>query len=408
MLRLDSLLAGSIFARPYLWCFFTATLAPLVPTKIVIALAVVSALSMFLAYGLDENRRIAYSPSNRFALLYIFIYAVATAASVTLKSSIYVGAVSVCFMFFCIVLQSAVESRWQLDGLIYAVVICGAAVSLFGIYQYVFGITGSGSWIDDDMFSNVKMRVYSTLQNPNVLAEYLLLVIPVSFALILCKGSKLRRSVFAVITALMLLCLVLTYSRGGWLGLIIAMAVFLVMLDRRFIVLGIFGVAALVVVMPQTIIARFSSIGNMADTSTSYRVSIWLGTLAMLKDYWLCGIGPGTDAFNKVYPYYCFNAISAPHSHNLYLQIICDCGITGIIVFCLMLLAWFRNLFSAIRRETDKDSKILQMALSSSMIGFLVQSATDYSFYNYRVMLMFWAFIALGSLAARRSSLRGE
>ena len=40
-------------------------------------------------------------------------------------------------------------------------------------------------------------------------------------------------------------------------------------------------------------ISRFTSIGDMTDGSTTYRVSIWLGTLDMLKHYWLCGIGPG-------------------------------------------------------------------------------------------------------------------
>ena len=53
-------------------------------------------------------------------------------------------------------------------------------------------------------------------------------------------------------------------------------------------------------VLPETIINRFLSIGNMADSSTSYRVYIWLGTIAMLKDYWFCGIGPGAAAFNQV------------------------------------------------------------------------------------------------------------
>ena len=39
------------------------------------------------------------------------------------------------------------------------------------------------------------------------------------------------------------------------------------------------------------------------------------------------------------------------------------------------------------------------------MAGFLVQAMTDYSFYNYRVMLIFWVYLALGMVVARRSQL---
>lgn len=87
----------------------------------------------------------------------------------------------------------------------------------------------------------------------------------------------------------MCLCMLLTMSRGGWLGLLLAGAVFLVMMDRRFILLGVVGLVALYFILPETMIERFTSIGDLTDGSTSYRLSIWLGTISMLKDYWLCG-----------------------------------------------------------------------------------------------------------------------
>ena len=65
---------------------------------------------------------------------------------------------------------------------------------------------------------------------------------------------------------------------------------------------------------------------------TSYRVYIWLGTIAMLKDYWLSGVGPGQSAYSKVYAHYGYNGISAPHAHNTYLQVMCETGIAGIII----------------------------------------------------------------------------
>ena len=40
---------------------------------------------------------------------------------------------------------------------------------------------------------------------------------------------------------------------------------------------------------------------TMEDGSTAYRVSIWMSTLSLIKDFWICGIGTGSDAFSLVY-----------------------------------------------------------------------------------------------------------
>ena len=126
----------------------------------------------------------------------------------------------------------------------------------------------------------------------------------------------------------------------------------------------------------------------------------------MLKDYWLTGIGPGTAAFNMVYPHYSYNTITAPHSHNLFLQIVCDSGICGIIIFLILIVVFIRMVGSANARETDRTAKIFQISSMSGIGGFLLQSMTDYSFYNYRVMYLFWMFIALSTMFCRMGSMK--
>ena len=74
-------------------------------------------------------------------------------------------------------------------------------------------------------------------------------------------------------------------------------------------------------------------------------------------------------------------------------------------VFLILLFVYFRMMCVALSREKDRDSRLLQIALTAGVFGFLVQAMTDYSFYNYRVMYIFWACLALGGLAARRTEL---
>ena len=80
-------------------------------------------------------------------------------------------------------------------------------------------------------------------------------------------------------------------------------------------------------------------------------------------------------------------------------------AVLSVVVFFLLLFHYFRMLCTAVSREKDWQSRLFQIAFGSGVCGFMVQAMTDYSFYNYRVMFLFWAYLALGALAARRSQL---
>ena len=55
-------------------------------------------------------------------------------------------------------------------------------VSAIGIAQKIFGVTAEGIWVDPAQFPDLKVRVFSTLVNPNILAGYLVLVVAYSTA----------------------------------------------------------------------------------------------------------------------------------------------------------------------------------------------------------------------------------
>ena len=406
LLHLERLFAGSVFLQAWFWCALPAVLAPFLPTMAVLGLAAIGYACVALRLVRERDRPLAWSPINRYIILYAAIYLAGTFFSVDLEGSLNPGLLRVAFILFAVVLGNAVSNRRQLDTLIFLMVLAGTAVAAYGILQYIFrwGYQ-SAAWVDSDMFSGIEFRVPSTLENPNMLWQYFLLAIPLGGAKLLSSREWGARIFYLCCCGIMALCMILTFSRGAWLALLFAGLVFVLFLNPRLILLAPFALIALYFVLPETVITRFTSIGDLSDDSTSYRLYIWLGTLAMLKDYWLCGIGPGEDAFNMVYPAYSYNAITAPHSHNLFLQIVCDVGITALVVFILLLFVYFRMLCSALSREKDWTSRMLQIAFTSGACGFMVQAMTDYSFYNYRVMFLFFVFLALGGLAARRSSL---
>ncbi len=407
-LRLDRLFSGSIYKVPFIWCFFTVFAAPFLPTMLVLLMAVATFASLALSLICDKGKKLRYFAINKYIYMYAGVYLFAIFTSVSRRGSLLGGLLTICFMLFFIVVINAVETKQQLRFLMFFFVCAGILVALYGFYQFMFPAKYSGVWVDTDMFQDIRFRVYSTLENPNVLGEYFLLVIPVAFACFLNSEKMILKLFYLGATGIMMLCLILTYSRGCYIGILVAMGMFLVLLDRRFILLGILGLLLLPFVLPDTIINRFMSIGNMQDSSTSYRVYIYMGTIAMLKDYWLCGIGPGTDAFNQVYPAYAYNSISAPHSHNLFLQVMCDAGICGIFVFVAIIYQYYKAAFASLTRERDKKNRTLIIAGISAISGFMVQSLFDYTFYNYRVMLLFWIALAFGILFTDIPSLGEE
>ena len=389
------------FPFPALFAGLALLLAPIIPTMAVLGLVCLCMGFSLLRLAADRNTAMTPAPLNVHIALYAAVILWSTVTSVNLRGSLLPGMLTVAFvLFYYGVTSSGLEKH--LEKLLWLLLAAGVGVSLYGFYQACFPERYTNVWTDEDLFSSIAFRVYSTLANPNVLGEYLLLVIPMACAMLFAADNWKKRIVCLIAAGIMGVCLILTYSRGCYLGLLFAAAVFLVLLDRRFLFLGILAVALCPLYLPESVITRFTSIGNMADTSTSYRVRIWLGSLAMLKDFGFSGLGYGSEAFNTVYPTYALHGVYAQHAHNLYLQILCDSGIVGLLVFLGLIVSFYRMMLTAIRHARSRRARILQIGGVSAVSGFLVQSMTDYTFYNYRVMLLFFGMLGLCVLLTGR------
>lgn len=404
-LGLESVFRNSFLAQPYLWMFLAIIFAPLLPTMGLLLLVTLAAIALWLQMGMGKTGSILETKLQLYILLFAGFYGLAILMSVSFKESLLPGLVALVFALSGLFIQLSVRQWSRLRVIILGIVAIASLVSLYGIYQYIFnkysGVSGAELWVDAEMFTGITNRVVGTFGNPNVFSEYLLLVIPLSLACLFASRTWPMRLLFFASSITMCLAMVLTFSRAGWLGLLFALCVFFILLDRRFILLIVLAFFSLVAFSPDVIIDRFTSIGDMSDGSTSYRVAIWQGTQAMLQDYWLTGIGPGTGTFNTIYPTYAFSGVSAQHAHNLFLQILSDGGLVLLLTFLLLLLEFVRMMASSISKQGRSRARIFQISSLASLGGFLVQSMADHTFYNYRLMFLFWIFIGLGALFCR-------
>ena len=276
--------------------------------------------------------------------------------------------------------------------------------SLFAIYQYITGNVDT-IWLDTENFSSISGRAVSFFENPNMLGEYAMMLLPVAVALALAAKKRNEKGAWLCVSVATALCLIFTWARGAWLGAIAAFLIFALLYTKKtipFMLLCLVLIPFLPIVLPESIVTRMTSIGDMTDSSTSYRFYIYKSALDMICDFFFTGIGVGNKNFSAVYVSYSYSGIEAsPHSHNLFFQLIIEIGVIGLIAFLTAMIIYIQSTVSGIRKEKDAYLRGLQLACACGVFASLVQGMTDYVWYNYRVYFVFFALMGIG-VAARR------
>ena len=370
-------------------------LLPLMGTSICWALSIFLVVTYFFARAFGGQKGKAIDGVDLLLLIFPVFCVVSALFSFARADSLKV-IVMWLGLFACVpFVRRVIDRTARLKSALWALTAGAVASGLYGLFQFLSGKVDT-TWTDTNLFETIQLRVYSTFANPNVYGEFLLIVLPLVAGFALCfKGWK--RWLLLGADLLLLVNMVLTYSRGCYVGIALTALVFMWHFSKKWTVVALaLGVPLAILVMPQSVVDRILSIGNMADTSTDYRIMIYIGTLMMLTRYWLGGVGVGEKAFNAVYPYYALSGVIAPHSHSLFFQSAVSFGIAGLIY---LLAVW--GIYQ--RRMND----VRQMKASPLMLGFgavfwglMVQSAFDYTWYNYRVFQLFWLVIVLGFAAA--------
>ena len=356
------------------------------------------------------KRTFSFEIFDLFVMIFCILIFSSGAVSVSKTGSIKPALIYLCFTLIYFTGVNIIRSKEMIIRAVSVLMFSGFLVAAYGVYQNFTGV-GNQTWQDTDMFSNIAGRVVSTFGNPNVLAEYLIMIIPFAIVSMVLARRARSRMPYIIYIIFTVLCLVYTWSRGSWLGIIFSSLVLLIIINRKVIVAYV-GMLFLVpfapVVLPETIIQRFITIGDIADSSTSYRVSIWQATVKLIKDYIVEGIGVGIEAFKLVYPGYALAGIEgAPHSHSLYLQVCVEYGAVGLLIFIFIIFFFMQYCFTALKKANEKYLKLLIAAGGCAIVGFLLNGFTDYVWYNYRVYLMFWLIVSI-TVAVCRFSLKNQ
>ncbi len=242
------------------------------------------------------------------------------------------------------------------------------------------------------------------LGDPNDTAAIILMMFPLCYYLFFNDPKRWMRGVYALAMVLSLVAVVLTGSRGGFLGLVFLLFLLWLRSQRKilglFVALAVFGI--LWTTAPEGYRERIHSITHyQEDESAMARVYLRKAAIAMFLHNPLVGIGVGN--FNDFARDY--GAITFHTAHNMYLLVLGELGALGIAVF---LYIWLRALKEA--KSLGREEDWLRRALGwGALIGLLDMMVTGYflslSYYPYQYIVM--AMVAVAA-SRRESVVRSE
>ena len=384
----------AVFYNTLIGVFTLVFLAPIMPTSVCILLAGLCILSFILNLILGRFRLISFNGLDFFVICFLLLAGFCSLTGFNPQKSAVSLIVYIAFICVYFIIVNTVKTKNQWHNLLVLFVISGFLVGLYGVYQNFFITATDTSWIDEDMFSSIGTRVYSTFDNPNVLGQYLILLVPVMFALFWSEKKPTIKVIYLCMLVCTFGCLIFTWSRAAWVGVILALGFFLVLKDRRWASLLVLALFILPFILPDDIINRLTSIGNLKDSSTAYRVSVWIASLRIALDYFITGIGLGSGAFERVYHTYALNGAGfALHAHNFYIQLVVEMGVLGLILFLLIIISAYKKIIAS--ALAPRVFATVSLAMGGALLGYLFSGVAENLWYNHRMVLIFWIFMAL-------------
>ena len=225
--------------------------------------------------------------------------------------------------------------------------------------------------------------------NTNDMALHMVTILPIAISFLFGSRGVIRKILFGTFAATMVAAIVLSYSRGAFVGMIVLlifMALKLARQHRVAIALAVMGLgAATLLLTPDKYGGRLLSIffpsldpGGSADA----RRGDLFRSLYLAIRHPLLGVGMGN--------YQTFMSNRGQVTHNAYTQVAAEIGVAALVCYTLFIVTPLRKLGQIARetfaRRSNSRYYYLSVGLQASLLGFMVSSfflSVAYFWYAY-------------------------
>lgn len=315
---------------------------------------------------------------------------------------------------------------------LWTAVLCGLGVSLLGLLQY------NGVHLIPTAYGDLPV---STLGNPNFVAHYLELLIPLCAAMLVVRRRLWERLLLAAALALALGHLLVSANRAGWLALVAALFFWILShraATRRFgpqtwtlALIALLLSAPLGLVLDnvptgqgQTLKQDLVHLGESAwdralssfdreNISVAQRLIIWKDTAALIADHPLLGVGPGNfehylPAYRSPARHQEWKALMGEHTNvayeaeNEYLEFAAESGLPGLAAMLWLLGTVVWSGWRRLQDQQDPVLRTLTRACLAGLVATLVHCLFSFNLQDPASATLFWL---LGGLVV---ALNGE
>jgi putative inorganic carbon (HCO3(-)) transporter len=296
----------------------------------------------------------------------------------------------------------------------------GIVVAAFGVLQYTVlpdnALTHVGYSRENGVLPAFHIddkpdleRVMSTIRDPNTLGSYLIVIIPLLIAGLLTTKRPETRQILIGGLILAGLAMLFSFSRSGWLGIIVSMLTFgmvyvagrynigqFVRKHRSWVMVGVLVVALFAAGLfaardsyfVQNVILHSDQSTTLEDPN-ELRLRFWQESLtAAIQNPF--GHGPGTAGLAS---------IQGDHvilNENYYFQILHEVGLIGLVLFLSILVLVGVKLYRAYIHTHN----MYVLGLFAAFVGLLATNFLVHIWSNEAVALTFWALVGLYLLHA--------
>jgi len=419
---------------------------PLGPVNVSVTELLVVALGLSWAARMLSNRRLVVPQPPLLVplvvLLFAFSLSILASSSLPLSVRELVKWLEVLVVY--LFMAARLDRRWG-KWVVLSLLSAATLEALFGVYHFLWRVGPEGFVL----FGRF-MRAYGHFAQPNPFAGYLGLSIPLCLGLGLwslemwasrraqvgpaqpwAPWGAVGGSIYWAAFAAMLVAIVMSWSRGGWIGVGAALLVVTVARSRRAL-LAVLVAAVLVAVVlsaggtdyvPSWLAERFAGLLpyvsgvdvtrvdiNDANWAVIERLAHWSAAVGMFADHPWLGVGIGNYAV--AYGDYALGRWRDPlgHAHNYFLNVAAEAGIVGLLAYLAFVAAAIVEAWRAVQPPFASEANAVESAYWRAvalgglgvLVHLLVHSLFD-NLYVHSMNVQVGLVLGLLAVAQRRA-----
>lgn len=185
--------------------------------------------------------------------------------------------------------------------------------------------------------------------------------------------------------------IIFIYSRGAYVGLLVGMIILFLIKNRKLLIPIILVLVFWQVVLPEKVIERIQGTKNEygeLDQSSELRLVMWEKGIELFKQSPIFGIGFGLYRMKDF-------GTGLKDTHNIYVKILAEQGIIGIILFIFVVFAMCRQGFYLYKKGDNEFSRGLGIGLFASMFTLIINNFFGDRWAYFELSAYTWAFVGL-------------